>query len=357
MLRRIVTAGTLALFASGAALADFSYEQTSQLTGGMMAGAMKLFSKQMREPIRSTVLVKGDRMAHITADISAQIIDLNKETITEIDLKRRTYSVLTFAQWAEALKRLDTKVKNDKNQEVMDIKVKPSVKDTGARRQVAGYDARNVILTMEMEGTDSKTGKTSTFMVMTSDMWVAPRIAGYDEVRHFYARMLEKVGWSPNMGMMSAQPGGEKGMAELMKEMSKLDGVPVYTLTKMGMGAPAGSQGEGAQAQPAEQAPPPRQEPQAEPEKPSVGGALGKLGGRFGGLGGLGKKKKQEDQTQPASSSSGSAPSGGGQQPGSLMEMTSELSGFSSAAVDGSKFEVPAGFKQVESEKLKQMRR
>jgi hypothetical protein len=31
------------------------------------------------------------------------------------------------------------------------------------------------------------------------------------------------------------------------------------------------------------------------------------------------------------------------------MEMTIEMSGFS-AAVDGSKFEVPAGFKQVEPE-------
>jgi hypothetical protein len=35
------------------------------------------------------------------------------------------------------------------------------------------------------------------------------------------------------------------------------------------------------------------------------------------------------------------------------MEMTTELSGFSSGAVDASKFEVPAGFKQVESPMLK----
>jgi hypothetical protein len=39
------------------------------------------------------------------------------------------------------------------------------------------------------------------------------------------------------------------------------------------------------------------------------------------------------------------------------MEMTTELSGFSSAPVDPSKFEVPAGFKQVESEMMKAMRR
>jgi hypothetical protein len=39
------------------------------------------------------------------------------------------------------------------------------------------------------------------------------------------------------------------------------------------------------------------------------------------------------------------------------MEITSELSGFSSGPVDASKFEVPAGFKQVESEMLKRSRR
>ena len=33
-----------------------------------------------------------------------------------------------------------------------------------------------------------------------------------------------------------------------------------------------------------------------------------------------------------------------------LMELTTEASGFSTADVDASKFEVPAGFKQVEPE-------
>ncbi len=39
------------------------------------------------------------------------------------------------------------------------------------------------------------------------------------------------------------------------------------------------------------------------------------------------------------------------------MESTTELSSFSSAPADPSKFEVPAGFKQVENEMLKQSRK
>jgi hypothetical protein len=38
------------------------------------------------------------------------------------------------------------------------------------------------------------------------------------------------------------------------------------------------------------------------------------------------------------------------------MELTSELTSFSSAPVDSSKFQVPAGFKKVESELEKQLR-
>src|SRR5260370_12340236 len=43
------------------ALADFSYDQTSKITGGMMAGMMKFagaFSKQPREPMVNTLALE-----------------------------------------------------------------------------------------------------------------------------------------------------------------------------------------------------------------------------------------------------------------------------------------------------------
>ena len=113
----------------------------------------------------------------------------------------------------------------------------------------------------------------------------------------------------------------------------------------LGGAIPQGDQQAGAGA------PPPQQVEQQQPqqqqvdlEKPTVSGALGRLGGR---LGGLGRKKPQEQ----ASSGQPQAQGAGG--PASMMETTTELSGFSSAAVDASKFQVPAGFKQVESQMLK----
>jgi hypothetical protein len=99
--------------------------------------------------------------------------------------------------------------------------------------------------------------------------------------------------------------------------------------------------------QPSDGSAPPAQQQQPQQPAPSVGSAIGgALGGRFG----LGRKKTSSDQPPPAKQDGS-----GGQSGGSLLEMTTELSSFSSSAVDPAQFEIPAGFKQVDNE-LKKMR-
>jgi hypothetical protein len=83
--------------------------------------------------------------------------------------------------------------------------------------------------------------------------------------------------------------------------------------------------------------------PQQSADHPSVGSALG---GALGGKLGIGRKKSSSDQPPPNSQD--------GQGGGSLLEMTTELSSFSSNSVDASQFEVPAGFKKVDSAMKKQ---
>jgi hypothetical protein len=73
------------------------------------------------------------------------------------------------------------------------------------------------------------------------------------------------------------------------------------------------------------------------------------LGGKFGGFG---RKKSQPAEPPPASPD---APAAAGAGPGSLLEMTTELSSFSSASVSDAEFAIPAGFKKVESD-LKRMK-
>lgn len=334
-MRTLAKAGMLVVLGCGRLPADFSYQETSKLTGGMLAGMMKvagIFSKQAREPITSTVRVKGDRMATLSAS-SGHIIDLRKETITEIDFRNQTYSVITFAEMAQALKEAQARM-TDEAAEQSDITVKASVEQTGQTKPISGVQARQVLLTLEMEGTDRKTGRREVFMVVNADLWLA-NVPGYEEVKSFYRRMAEKVAWSPSAGVIGpVRADVSKGMAELAREASKLEGVPVYQLIRVNLKGKPGEQAPGAEAAP-------RAEPPA--EQPSVGGALGRLGG-LGRLGRLGRKREQAEQPKATEA----APS-----EGLLMEMTSETSGFSTAPVDPAQLEVPAGFKQVQSRVLK----
>jgi hypothetical protein len=331
--------------AAGTLSADFTYQETSTITGGMIAGVMKVagvFSKQAREPIESTVSVKGDKMVRKTAT-HVSLIDLGSQTITTIDLQKKTYSVMTFDEMKQALEQMRQKMqqKQDPNKGQMSFQV--SAKNTGNAKQVGGFDAKELILTMKMVGADQSTGQQGG-MVITTDMWLAPAISGYGEVRDFQKRMAEKLNWAPGGNLFMNRPDVADGMAEVNKEIGKLDGMPVLTFVTMGAEGTAPPPSGDTSQQPAAQ-----QQQQQQQEKPSVGGALGgALGGRFG----LGRKKKPaDDSASQPSSSSGQTSGQSGQPastPGSLLEMKTELSSFSSNAVGAEQFSIPAGFKKVE---------
>jgi hypothetical protein len=380
--KRLMAAAVLVL-AGGSARADFSYEQTSKITGGMMAGMMKVagaFSKQAREPMQTTISVKGDRLA-TTSTRNINIIDLAAETMTDIDLEKKTYSVITFADFAKAMQKMSEKLgeKGDAN-----VSFKADVKQTGATRAINGFQTKETVLTLAIEGQDQKSGQTGAMTVVT-DMWLAPKLPGYDEVQNFYARMGQKLAFTPGMGglggMMGRQPGMAKGMSEMYKEASKIDGVPVLQIVRMGGTAQGMSEKDMAEAQQAmaeaeraqaqqQQTPPPTAGDVA--GQAATGAALGRMGkvgglaGGLGGFGGFGRKKKAEQQQQtqqapapqvePAAAAQPAPGAAGPTPPGTLMELTTELTAFSSAAVDPAKFAVPAGFKQVEHDMQKALK-
>jgi hypothetical protein len=242
----------------------------------------------------------------------------------------------------QMLEQMSQKMKqNDK----AEMKFKVSANNTGNTRQIAGFDTKEMVLKMEMEGTDKQSGQSGA-MVITTDMWIAPGVPGYQEVRAFYKRMAEKINWTPGGNMFMAQPEAAKGMAEVYKEVAKLDGVPVFQTISMGAAVPPGQAGSADQ-------PPKQQQPQQQQqvERPSLGGALGgALGGKFG----LGRKKSPPKDEQ-ASSQQPPPASGTATAQGSLLEMTTEMSGFSPSAADPSLFAIPSGFKKVETD-LKRMK-
>src|SRR5689334_2686563 len=100
--------------ASTPCFADFQYTETSKITGGSMAGAMKfvgVFSKDAKQATQgttSTISLKGNKLRREDSLGMIEIIDLDARKITRIDTKKKTYSQMTFdemrAQMEEARK-------------------------------------------------------------------------------------------------------------------------------------------------------------------------------------------------------------------------------------------------------------
>lgn len=360
-------------------LADFSYQETTQITGGSLTSIFKtvgVFSSQARhamDPIVSTVYVKGNRMARISpSDI--QIIDLDKETITNADPQKRTFTVVTFQQLKEqaaaAMQKMQEEQAKEKAQapapdakpENTDVKTSfdVNVRKTGKTQTLSGLQAEEAILTMMMNATDTKTAQTGA-MGITDDMWLAPEPAGYSEMRDFSQRMAEKMGMglssggagNPMTALLANQPGATEALSNLKKQMQQVQGMPVLQVMRMGMttdGKPlpaaseaplpasSSSSGEGAKIGQAAQQ---DAADSAASEAASHMGRFGNFGNLAGGLGGFGHKKKAEQAPPPASAQTPPPTSA------ILLESKTESSNFSTSAVDDSHFEVPAGYRQI----------
>jgi hypothetical protein len=338
MVQRVVVLAAVVTLSAAPILADFSYQETTTITGGALMSMMKVvgvFSKQAREPVKSEVALHGNKMVHRSAN-HISIIDLDAQTITSIDPQKKTYSVMTFDDMKRMMEQMSEKMKQAQKSDKGDVTWKASAESTGNAKTINGYNAKEEVLKIEMEGTDKQTGQTGA-MVVTSHVWISPDVKGYGEMREFYKRMAAKLDWTPSgNNMFASRPDIAKGMAEAYKEMAKLDGTPVYQ--SMSMGA------EGTAPNGDAQSPAPQSQPQQQQqaEHPSVGNAIGgALGGHFG----LGKRKPKEE---PAATSSSQTPPARGNASGSLIEMTTEYANFSSAPLDDSQFSVPAGYKKVE---------
>ena len=72
----LAMAGSL-LLSPSLVFADYTYQETTQITGGSMVKMMKMagaFSSQARkagEPVVSTVYIKGNRMAKVAQEVSS----------------------------------------------------------------------------------------------------------------------------------------------------------------------------------------------------------------------------------------------------------------------------------------------
>jgi len=163
MIRSFLTPALILLLvvaASPAIRADVrSDEKTKIEFTGMLGRMVNLFGgKGAREGIVSTVAVKGDRKATFN-DSTGQIIDLAEEKVYELDMKKKSYKVATFAELRRRMEEARAKAEQNAQKEQAkektaepapkekesNLEIDFDVKNTGQKKTVNGFDAHQIL--------------------------------------------------------------------------------------------------------------------------------------------------------------------------------------------------------------------
>jgi hypothetical protein len=353
--------GCTALFAAmgmlcGTCHADFKYSETTKVTGGAMMGAVKFVSvfsknaKQAMAPTTRTVAIKGNKLREESSDGKIEIIDLDNRRFIEIDPQTKTYGIMTFDEMKQAMERKqqemqaklkEEQAKHPENAQKTNVKITPKFEsnETGAARTVLGLPTKEVKAKVEMlmESDDPKAQGQQVSTVLNTDQWIAEDIPGYSEIRQFYLKMAKEMNWVPGqVAQGMANSNIQVSMAEVRKNnLAHITGMPLLSYTSMTLAGNAAPAQANAQPSP----PPPTPQTHEDNSIPTTPGAA-----VMKGLGGMFKKKKdQQQQEQQASGASNPVST-----PGSLMDMQTEVTSYSSNSLDASLFGLPAGYTQTQ---------
>ncbi len=233
--------------------ADVRADQKSHVEfAGMLGRMVNMFGgKAAREGVTSTVAVKGDRKATMN-EATGQIIDLGEEKIYDLDLKKKSYKVTTFAELRRRMEEARKKAEEDARKEAgkdkpaasnpneKQMEVDFDVKNTGAKKTINGFDTHETIVTITVRE-KGKTVEQSGGMVMTSDLWLAPKIAAMKEIADFDVRYAQKLYGTMVAGVSADQMAAAMALYPMMKqalgtmtaEGGKIDGTAIQTTTTM----------------------------------------------------------------------------------------------------------------------------
>jgi len=315
-----VTAALVGVALHGAAVGlsaqDLSYRSISRpKLAGPMAMAARLGG--MPQEVEEVVYIKGDRMRTDSKDAST-ILDLSAGRFIQLDHRKKTYTSVSLDS-LEAYMR--AAAKDAKSEDAPDVKFTLEVTPTGERQRIGDYEAERVYMTLELE---AQAEEGSGRVVYFSDLWLSKDAPGYEASQRFAEAMGERAGGIEALMAAFAQtPEATQAMKNANREMRKLAGMPVRSTAYMVM-LPEGvkfdrkvllEEEAKAEAKPA--------------QKPSIGGLLG------GALRGKVPGGQQPQQAEPAEAGMTT-----------LFSVATEIRDLSTASVDASRFEIPAGYKE-----------
>jgi hypothetical protein len=212
---------------------------------GMLGRMVGMFGgKAAKEGVTTAVAVKGDRKAEMS-DTFGRIVDLKEEKVYELDLKKKTYEVVTFDELRQRLREARERAEKDAPKEdkeqtqtqkpEREVEVDFDVKETGQTRSIAGHDTKEVVLTVTVRE-KGKALEDGGGLVMTSNSWLAPAIPAMKELADFELRYWKAI--APEASGLSAEqmaavtamyPMLKQAMERLRAESAKLNGTPLAT--------------------------------------------------------------------------------------------------------------------------------
>lgn len=247
---------SLVAVGAGAAQAEVKTRNKSQVKfEGMLGRMMGMFGgKAVKEGVVSTSAVKGNRMVTLN-DTTGRIVDLAEEKVYELDLKKKSYTVVTFAELRQQLKEAQEKAQRDAekaakeeagkekekakepDQKAPEMDVEFDVKETGERKAIAGYDAREVVMTITVHE-KGRTIEDRGGLIVASDMWLGPEIPAMRELAEFQLRYWKAIapeapGMSPEQlaTVVAMYPLVKQAMDRLNREQVNMKGTPLLTVT------------------------------------------------------------------------------------------------------------------------------
>jgi len=338
----LALAACLAVASTQALRADVRSDQKTKFQlAGPLGKVVNFFGgKAARDGVTSTVALKGNRMMTTTGDSGGQIIDLTEEKVYNLDLKKKSYTVVTFAQLRqqmedarkraqeEAAKNPEADKPAQRDPNAKEVEVDFDVKNTGEKKDINGFATTQSIMTITVRE-KGKTLQQAGGMVLTSDIWLTPSIPAMKEVADFHMKYAQKLygpmieGASPQdmASAMAMYPQMKPALERMAAEGRKLQGTAILTTTTIDA------------VQSAEQVA--ASQSSAGDAKSSGGSAPPSVGGLIGGFGRRMAKKKEDEPAVAA----------GPKDRATVLTTTNETLKLSTTVADA-EVAVPAGFKE-----------
>ena len=299
----IVVLSVLALSASLSA--DVRSDQRVRFQfAGALGKVVNLFGgKGAREGVTTMVAVKGDRKV-MMSDSTGQIVDLAEEKVYDLDIKRKTYTVTTFAELRKRMEEARRDAEKAMREQSPQEPAKPAEKDPDAKELEVDLDVKNTSETRTINGfnttksvitvTVREKGKTldqSGGLVMTTDMWMAQNAPSTKDLVDFDARYAKQLAGPVVVGasaqdmatVMAMYPQMKPALDRMRAEGGKITGTAILTDMRV-EGVPPGTANQ-TSAPPAPAA--------EEPKK------RGGLGGMLGGLKKMAEQAEKQESGKP----------------------------------------------------------